>query len=54
VQQVIWFFTPSRKMMVAQNGQPWLTTGWNEPVKLLEKYTFYLQALLQQEDIRLD
>ncbi|MFP4091878.1 MAG: Uma2 family endonuclease [Cyclobacteriaceae bacterium] len=54
VQQVIWFFTPSRKMMVAQSGQAWLTTDWNEPVKLLEKYTFSLQALLQQEDIQLD
>ena len=54
VQQVIWFFTPSRKVMIARPDQPWLTTNWDQPVQLLENYTFSLAALLQQEDIRLD
>jgi len=54
VQQVIWFFTPSRKVMIAYPDQPWLTTNWDQPVQLLENYTFSLAALLQQEGIQLD
>jgi Uma2 family endonuclease len=54
VQQVIWFFTTSRKVMIARPGQPWITTNWDQPVQLLENYTFSLTALLQQEGIRLD
>lgn len=54
VQQIIWFFTPSRKVMVARPNQPWMTTDWSEPVKLLDNYTFSLTALLEQEGIRLD
>jgi len=54
VQQVIWFFTPSRKVMIARPNQPWMTTNWDQPVQLLENYTFSLTALLQQEGIQLD
>lgn len=54
VQQVIWFFTPSRKVMIARPGQPWMTTDWDQPVQLLENYTFSLTELLQQEGIQLD
>lgn len=53
VQQVIWFFTHSRKVMIAHPDQPWITTNWDQPVQLLENYTFSLTALLQQEDIQL-
>ena len=54
VQQVIWFFTPSRKVMIARPKQPWMTTNWDQPVHLLENYTFSLTALLQQEGIQLN
>lgn len=54
VQQIIWFFTPSRKVMIVHPDQPWMTTDWDQPVQLLENYTFSLAALLQQEGIQLD
>ncbi len=54
VQQVIWFFTASRKVMIAQPDQSWITNNWDQPVQLLENYTFSLTALLQQEGIQLD
>jgi hypothetical protein len=54
VQQVVWFFTPSRKVMLAHPGQPWITTNWDQPVHLLENYTFSLTELLQREEIQLD
>ena len=54
VEQLIWFFTTSRKVMIARPNQPWITTNWDQPVQLLENYTFSLTALLQQEGIQLD
>lgn len=54
VKQVVWFFTPSRKVMVAHPNQPWMTTDWDQPVHLLESHTFSLSELLRQEGIQLD
>lgn len=53
VQQVIWFFSDSQKVTVAQPQKAWITTGWEENILLLEEYTFSLNELLDKEGIHL-
>ncbi len=54
VQQVIWFFTDSRKVTVAYPQKAWMTMDWNHEIELFEKYSFSLTDLLDKGDIRLD
>ena len=53
VEEVLWVFTTSKKIISARNGQPWLTYDWsNDLIFLGEK--FNLKTLAAAEDLDLD
>lgn len=53
VQQVIWFFSDSQKVTVAQLQKAWITMGWEENIHVLGEYTFSLNELLYKDGIDL-
>jgi hypothetical protein len=46
VQNVIWFFTKNRKIMVAKNNQPWLTLDWAANVDVIEGLTLNIVEMV--------
>ncbi len=48
VQQVIWVFTRSRKIMVAENNSAWLTMNWKDTVTVLG-HTFSIEQLIEED-----
>ncbi len=34
VEQVVWLFTPTQKVMVARPNAPWLTVNWGDPIEI--------------------
>ncbi len=52
-EKVIWIFTTSRKVMIAEAGKDWITTDWNRNHELWEGNTFNVAEYLEAEGIRL-
>ena len=48
VEQVIWVFTKSRKITVAQNNSPWLTMNWNDKITVMG-HTFSIEQLIEED-----
>lgn len=53
-EKVIWIFTASRKVMVAERGQDWIIRDWDKTVELLDGVSFNVPAYLQEQGITLD
>jgi hypothetical protein len=53
-QKVIWVFTSSRKVLIAQAAQTWLTFDWHEDIELFENATFNVGAYLDKKGIQVD
>lgn len=47
VEKVIWIFTESEKVMVAEQGKPWLTFGWKDPVSVMNGIDVIVEELTQ-------
>lgn len=54
VQRIIWIFTASRKVTVAEPGKDWLTKNWNQDIELLDAKFFNVGAYLAGEGIGLE
>ena len=54
VQRIVWIFTRSRKVMVAEPGQDWLTKDWNQDIELLDGKFFNIGKYLAEEGIGLE
>ncbi|MPR34670.1 Uma2 family endonuclease [Cytophagaceae bacterium SJW1-29] len=54
VQRVIWIFTISRKVIVAEPGKDWLTKDWNQDIELLDAKFFNIGKYLAEEGIELE
>ena len=48
VEQVIWVFTRSRKIVVAEKNTPWLTMNWHEIVTVLG-HSFSIEQLIEED-----
>ena len=48
VEKVIWVFTPSQKVLVAEKDKPWLVVDWNSPVEVLEGVVLNLKSLVKE------
>jgi len=48
VEKVIWVFTPSQKVLVAEKDKPWLVVDWNYPVEVLEGVVLNLKSLVKE------
>ncbi len=54
-ERVIWIFTPSRKVMIAEKSAPsWLTVDWDQHITLLPGLEFNIKDFIQREGIDLD
>lgn len=51
VEKVIWIFTLSQMIMVAEKGKDWLTFGWDREVEILDGVTFNIAEYLKEEGI---
>jgi len=49
VQKVIWIFTLTQKIMVAESGKDWVTFDWDRDVEIVDGITFNIPAHLQEE-----
>ena len=54
VQRVIWIFTASRKVMVAEPEKDWLTKDWNQEIELLDGKYFNVGKYLAEEGIEFE
>ena len=52
VEEVLWIFTTSKKIISARNGQPWLTYDWSDDLIFLDE-KFNLKTLAAAEDLDL-
>jgi Uma2 family endonuclease len=52
-QRVIWIFSNTHKVMVAEPGKDWLTKDWHQTIELWEGHTFNIARFLEQEGINL-
>ena len=53
VTQVVWLFSESRKVMVAEPQQDWVIKNWDKPVTILDQYEFSVAALIEKGGIKL-
>ncbi|MDZ7877816.1 MAG: hypothetical protein U5L45_09110 [Saprospiraceae bacterium] len=53
VEEVIWIFTTSKKIIHAQQGKPWITYDWSNDLLFLG-HNFNLKTLAAAEDLDID
>ncbi len=53
-QRVIWIFTSTRKILIAERHQDWIICDWDKTVELLDGVVFCVAEFLESEGIRLD
>jgi hypothetical protein len=46
VERVIWIFTESKKIWIAEPGKDWILKNWDQPIDVLPGCSFVLDALL--------
>ncbi|GAB6077225.1 PDDEXK family nuclease [Desulfurobacterium crinifex] len=51
VKRVIWYTTFDKKVMVAERGERWFITSWDEEVGVIDGISFNLGAKLKEEGI---
>lgn len=49
VEQVIWLFTDSEKVMVAEPGKPWITVNWTDEIHVLN-HPLIIQQLIDDAE----
>ncbi|MCU0338247.1 MAG: Uma2 family endonuclease [Spirosomaceae bacterium] len=49
--KVVWVFTESQKVMIAQPQQPWITYDWNTTLEMLDGVMFNIAQYLAEEGI---
>lgn len=51
VEKVIWIFTLSQMIMIAEKDKDWITFGWDREVEILDGVTFNIADYLREEGI---
>lgn len=54
VEKVIWIFTKTQKVTVAETGKDWLTMDWHREIDLLDGQRFNIGAYLDEEGVTID
>ncbi|NPA41245.1 MAG: Uma2 family endonuclease [Aquificae bacterium] len=52
VERVIWIFTGTKKVLIAEKGKKWITQGWEESFELMEGIEVNLKELLKREGFK--
>jgi hypothetical protein len=51
-KKVIWIFTSSQQVLVAEKNKDWLWIDWNKPIELWENNTFCIGKYLEDEGVK--
>ena len=51
VEKVIWFFSSSQKVMIAEPNSAWLISDWSQTISLFGDYEFSLIQLIEKDGI---
>ncbi len=46
VEKIIWIFTDSRKVMIAESGKDWIVSNWNTELGIIDNITVNLEKIL--------
>ena len=46
VNKVVWIFTKTQKVIIADNSLPWLTYNWEKDIELVEEVTLNLNTIM--------
>jgi Uma2 family endonuclease len=49
VEEVIWFFTNAKKVLIAKQNQNWITLNWSDDIEILG-YPLNFEALYEKEE----
>ncbi len=49
IQKVLWIFTDSQKVMVAEQGKRWETSGWDEEVEVINGIFVNVSDLIKKQ-----
>ncbi len=49
VKEVFWFFSASKKVVIARPNQDWIIADWNKELVVLGEYKFSLESLLEKD-----
>jgi len=52
-RKVIWIFTATKKIMVAERNRDWITTDWDKSIELLDGVTFNVAHYLTEQGVSL-
>ena len=51
VKKVIWIFTQSQKILIAQPNQPWTTHDWDTMITIIEDLTINVAGYLKKKGV---
>ncbi len=54
VEKVIWIFSKSQKVMIAQRNVDWLIKDWNQDIELIDGHFFNIGQYLKEEGVKLE
>lgn len=49
VEEVVWFFTNAKKVLVAKQNQQWITVNWSDDIQILS-YQLNIEQLFEAEE----
>lgn len=49
VEKVVWIFTETEQVMVAENNKPWLTVNWTDEIEVLG-HSFTIQQVIEEAE----
>jgi len=52
-KKIIWIFTSTQQVLVAEKDKDWLWINWNKPVRLWKNNSFCIGEYLKQEGVEL-
>jgi hypothetical protein len=53
-KKVIWIFTSTQQVLVAEKDKDWLWINWNKPIELWQNNSFCIGEYLEKEGVKLD
>ena len=52
-KEVIWIFTSTQQVLVAEKDKDWLWINWNKPIQLWKNNSFCIGKYLEEEGVKL-
>lgn len=53
-KKVLWIFTSTQQVLVAEKNKDWLWVDWNKPIQLWENNTFCIGKYLEDEGVKVE